>query len=100
MCGTYLFGLLNVSQAGLEPVAAAAVVVAALKFSQCNVLWESFFFFFFFCFRVSKVCLGLGRLFPLDEGGEENERKKNSCGERGFPQGWTHLAGWAVGGSS
>jgi hypothetical protein len=32
-----LFGLSNVSQAGLEPVA-----VAALKFSQCNVLWGSF----------------------------------------------------------
>jgi hypothetical protein len=38
----YLFGLSNVSQAGLEPVVAAAAEVAALKFSQCNVLWGSF----------------------------------------------------------
>jgi hypothetical protein len=52
MHGTHLFGLLNVSNltlaerltfdAGLEPAAAAVVVMAALKFSQCNVLWESF----------------------------------------------------------
>jgi hypothetical protein len=39
--GAHLFGLSNVSQAGLEPAAAAAVV-AALKFSQCNGLWGSF----------------------------------------------------------
>jgi hypothetical protein len=38
---THVFSLSNVSQAGLEPAAAAAVVVAALKFSQCNVLWGS-----------------------------------------------------------
>jgi hypothetical protein len=40
MLGTHLFVLLNVSQAGLELAVAAmlAVVVAALKFSQCNVL--------------------------------------------------------------
>jgi hypothetical protein len=36
--GAHLFGLLNVLQAGLEPVVASVVVVAALKFSQCNVL--------------------------------------------------------------
>jgi hypothetical protein len=36
MHDAHLFGLSNVSQAGLEPVAAAAVVVAALKFSFCN----------------------------------------------------------------
>jgi hypothetical protein len=41
-CGAQLFGLLNVSQAGLEPAAAAVVVVAVLKFSQCNMLWGSF----------------------------------------------------------
>jgi hypothetical protein len=40
--GTHLFGLLNVLQADLEPVVAAAVAVAAPKFSQCNVLWEAF----------------------------------------------------------
>jgi hypothetical protein len=39
--GTHLFGLMNVSQAGLEP--AAEVVVAAVHlFSQCNVVWRSF----------------------------------------------------------
>jgi hypothetical protein len=42
MNGTHLFGLLNVLQAGLEPVVAAGAVVTALKFSQCNMLWESF----------------------------------------------------------
>jgi hypothetical protein len=42
MRGTHLFGLPNVLEAGLEPRAAAEVVVAALKFSQCNVLWGSF----------------------------------------------------------
>jgi hypothetical protein len=38
--GTHLFGLLNVSQASLElgvAAVAAAVAVAAHKFSQCNV---------------------------------------------------------------
>jgi hypothetical protein len=35
MHGTHLFGLSNVSQAGLEP-AVAAVTVVALKFSQCG----------------------------------------------------------------
>jgi hypothetical protein len=33
--GAHLFGLSNVLKAGLEPVA------AALKFSQCNMLWGS-----------------------------------------------------------
>jgi hypothetical protein len=42
MRGTHLFGLLNVSQVGLEPVAAAAEAVATLMFSQCNMLWGSF----------------------------------------------------------
>jgi hypothetical protein len=35
-------GLYNVSQAGLEPVAATVVAMAALKFSQCNLLLGSF----------------------------------------------------------
>jgi hypothetical protein len=35
----HLFGLLNVSQAGLELVVAA---VAAFLFSQCNMAWRSF----------------------------------------------------------
>jgi hypothetical protein len=38
MLGAHLFGLLNVSQAGLEPVA----VVPLHLFSQCNVAWLSF----------------------------------------------------------
>jgi hypothetical protein len=38
MRGAHLFGLSNVLQAGLEPAVAAEVAVAALKFSQCNVL--------------------------------------------------------------
>jgi hypothetical protein len=42
MCGTNLFGLLNVSQASLEQAAAAVAAVAAFKFSQYNVLWGSF----------------------------------------------------------
>jgi hypothetical protein len=37
----YLFALSNVLKAGLEPVMAAAMVVAALKFSQYNMLWGS-----------------------------------------------------------
>jgi hypothetical protein len=41
MCDAHLFGLFNVSPAGLEPVAASAVAVAALKFSQHYVLWGS-----------------------------------------------------------
>jgi hypothetical protein len=36
--GAHLFGLLNVSQAGLE----LAVAVAALLFSQCNVAWRRY----------------------------------------------------------
>jgi hypothetical protein len=40
--GTHLFGQLNVSEAGLEPEAAAEMIVAALIFSHCNVLWGSF----------------------------------------------------------
>jgi hypothetical protein len=40
-CGAHLFGLPNVSQAGLE-VVVAAVVVTAYLFSQCNVAWRSF----------------------------------------------------------
>jgi hypothetical protein len=40
MNGAHLFVLLNVLQAGLEPVAAA--VVAAPKYFQCNVLWGNF----------------------------------------------------------
>jgi hypothetical protein len=39
MHGAHLFGLSNVWQVGLEPVATAEVVVATLRFSQCNVLW-------------------------------------------------------------
>jgi hypothetical protein len=42
LCGAHLFSLLNVSQTGLELVVAAAASGAALKISQCNVLWESF----------------------------------------------------------
>jgi hypothetical protein len=40
MLGAHLFGLLNVSQAGLELEAAVATVVvaSALLFSQCNVV--------------------------------------------------------------
>jgi hypothetical protein len=37
MLGAHLFGQPNVFQAGLEPVAAGA-----LLFSQCNVMWKSF----------------------------------------------------------
>jgi hypothetical protein len=40
--GAHLFGLSNISEAGLEPAAAAESAVATLKFSQCNVLWGSF----------------------------------------------------------
>jgi hypothetical protein len=41
--GAHLFGLLNVSQAGLEPVVLVVQVVAAVHlFSQCNVVWRSF----------------------------------------------------------
>jgi hypothetical protein len=40
MLGAHLFGVLNVSQAGLEPT--VEVVMAAHKFSQCNVAWRSF----------------------------------------------------------
>jgi hypothetical protein len=36
------FGLLNVLEAALEPAVAASVVVAAPKFSQCNMLWGIF----------------------------------------------------------
>jgi hypothetical protein len=38
MLGTHLFGLPNVSQAGLEPMLVAA---AAHLFSQCNEAWRS-----------------------------------------------------------
>jgi hypothetical protein len=34
--------VLNVSQEGLKLAVAAAAVVAALKFSQCSILWGSF----------------------------------------------------------
>jgi hypothetical protein len=37
MLGAHLFGLPNVSQAGLE-----LTVAAAHLFSQCNVVWRSF----------------------------------------------------------
>jgi hypothetical protein len=40
--GTHMFGLLSVSQAGLEPAVSAAVAVAVLKFSHCNMLCGSF----------------------------------------------------------
>jgi hypothetical protein len=39
MLGAHLFGLLNISQAGLEPASGSMV---ALLFSQCNVMWRSF----------------------------------------------------------
>jgi hypothetical protein len=45
MLGTHLFGLLNVSQGGLELVvvtAAAAAAAAAQLFSQCTMAWRSF----------------------------------------------------------
>jgi hypothetical protein len=41
MHGAHLFGLPNVSQAGLEP-AAVATAAAAHKFSQYNMAWGSF----------------------------------------------------------
>jgi hypothetical protein len=41
-CGTQLFGLWNVLQAGLEPVMAAAEAGVALKFSQHNMLLGCF----------------------------------------------------------
>jgi hypothetical protein len=43
MLGTHLFGLPNVSQTGLEPVASVALVAAVgvLLLSQCNVAWRS-----------------------------------------------------------
>jgi hypothetical protein len=37
MLGAHLFGLLSVSQAGLEPAAAVATEAAAHLFSQFNV---------------------------------------------------------------
>jgi hypothetical protein len=41
MLGIHLFGVLNVLQAGLEPVVAVAIMaaVAAHLFSQCNMAW-------------------------------------------------------------
>jgi hypothetical protein len=39
--GAHLFGLSNVSQAGLEPAVVVALVAVHL-FSQCNVAWRSF----------------------------------------------------------
>jgi hypothetical protein len=39
---THLFGLPNVSDADLEPVAAAEVAVATHKFSQCMKCGEAF----------------------------------------------------------
>jgi hypothetical protein len=39
MLGAHLFGLLNVSQIGLEPVSGGG---RALLFSQCNVAWRCF----------------------------------------------------------
>jgi hypothetical protein len=42
MLGAHLFGLPNVSQACLEPVAAVATAMTAHLFSQCNVAWRSF----------------------------------------------------------
>jgi hypothetical protein len=41
--GAHLFGLLNVSQAGLEPVALVVTVAEAAThlFSQSNVVWRS-----------------------------------------------------------
>jgi hypothetical protein len=99
MCGAHLFVLCNVSQAGLELLVAAAasvVVVAAPRFSQCNVLWESFP-----SLGVQGVegLILIVALFLLDGGGEKKERKKKKYHhvEGGFPQGWTHLAGCAAG---
>jgi hypothetical protein len=43
MLSAHLFGLLNVSQAGLELVVVVAVVAAiAHLFSQCNLVWRRF----------------------------------------------------------
>jgi hypothetical protein len=39
MLGAHLFGLPNVSQAGLEPASGST---GALLFSQCNIAWRSF----------------------------------------------------------
>jgi hypothetical protein len=39
MLGAHLFGLLTISQVGLEPVSGS---MAALLFSQCNMAWRSF----------------------------------------------------------
>jgi hypothetical protein len=78
----------------LELAVAAVAVVAASKFSQCNVLWGSF------PQSSGSGVEGLilvGALFLLDGGGKEKERKKNHHGEGRFPQGWTHLAGCAAG---
>jgi hypothetical protein len=82
MHGTHLFGLSNVSQAGLEPAAAAVVAVVTLKFSQCSVLWGSF--------PHSRGSGGqmfdlVGALFLLD-GGEEGKKKKITVGKEGFPR--------------
>jgi hypothetical protein len=40
MLGAHLFGMLDTSQAGLEPVSGGAG--GSLLFSRCNVAWRSF----------------------------------------------------------
>jgi hypothetical protein len=56
--GAHLFGLLNVSQAGLE---LHLVVPGALLFSQCNMAWRSFLWIGVQSVRVLTL---LGALFP------------------------------------
>jgi hypothetical protein len=44
-----------------------------------------------------EVLILVGASVLLDRGGEKKERKINHCGEGGFPQIWTRLAGCALG---
>jgi hypothetical protein len=94
--GAHLFVLSNAMQAGLA--VKAAEVRNGSKLSQCNMIGEAFP-------RLGvqgvEVLVLVGALFPLDGGrrreGEKREKKKIHHGEGGFPWGWTHLLGCAVG---
>jgi hypothetical protein len=73
----HLFVLLSDLLAGLVLVAAAAAAVVATKFSQCNMLPESFPHS-----RVQGVkgLILVGALFPLNGGRREGNKKEKRKG--------------------
>jgi hypothetical protein len=91
LCGAHPFILSIDAQASLEQVAVAGR--SGTNFSQCSMVWGGFPQAR--GSRCLRVRFWLVLYFHLMEEGDEKQTRKKKGG--GIPQGWTYLAGCAMG---